>query len=86
VARALISCTESASCQSHDWSFGLQADYHFAPDLKFDPYVGLGSGYEILHTHVEVPTTLPPAAGSLSGTSHGVHELYVVGVRGTFNP
>jgi hypothetical protein len=64
-----ISCPGNASCPAQDWRFGIQVDYHFLPHWRLDPYVGLGAGYEILHTHVEVNSTLPTAAGPLPSTT-----------------
>ncbi|MCL2450019.1 MAG: hypothetical protein FWD17_13815 [Polyangiaceae bacterium] len=147
------SCPGDASCSSQDWRFGIEVDYHFLPRTRLDPYVGLGSGYEILHTHVTANTLVPMDAGPVParttvglidrgwefaaltlgmdaracssfgigpfvsasigeynvhtgnmstsvltpagpvlvqstpvpGVSHGTHELYIFGVRGTFN-
>jgi hypothetical protein len=145
-----VSCPDGFDCTTQQWRFGVEADYHFVPRSKLDPYIGLGSGYEILHTSVNgtvpVPTPLGTATGNVhagiidrgwefanltlgfdarlnhvvgvgpfvsasiseygvhdgtqvvavGGTTvsntpipevtHGVHELYFAGVRGTFNP
>jgi hypothetical protein len=35
-------------CSSNDIRFGLAAHYHILPDGRFDPWVGLGFGYEWL--------------------------------------
>src|SRR5271166_5574610 len=37
-----------ASCSSNDLMFGIDAHYHFMPDAQFDPWAGVGVGYEIL--------------------------------------
>lgn len=36
------------SCSAHDIRFGLQAQYHVAPQAQVNPWVGLGVGYELL--------------------------------------
>ena len=42
-------CGQSGvSCSGHDVMFGVEAHYHILPDAPFDPWVGLGVGYEIL--------------------------------------
>jgi len=43
----------SASCGAHDLRLGLQAQYHFIPKRKLDPWVGLGLGYEWLTLTVD---------------------------------
>jgi len=45
-----LTCPSGSSCTAQDWRFGVEADYHFAPRFTLDPYVGLGVGYEVLHT------------------------------------
>jgi opacity protein-like surface antigen len=45
-----LTCPSGSSCTAQDWRFGVEADYHFLPRSTLDPYVGLGVGYEILHT------------------------------------
>jgi hypothetical protein len=145
-----VECFDGFNCATQDYRFGIQVDYHPVPRSRFDPYVGLGGGYEILHTRVSGPTVVPtpggfvpahvdvsaidrgweyfsvivgfdgridPAVGlglfasfslseynvhtgtqtvSVGGTTvssgpipdrnHGMHEIYIAGVRGTFNP
>ena len=39
-----------SSCSGRDIRFGLQLQYHFAPVERFDPWFGLGIGYEFLST------------------------------------
>jgi hypothetical protein len=144
-----VSCPGDADCNAQDWRFGLEVDYHPLPRMRLDPYIGLGSGYEILHTNVHAAVPVPTPAGTMIGTasagiidrgwefvaitlgfdarinrevgigpfvsaslneygihtgtqtvnvvgmqnttptadvSHGLHELYTAGLRGTFNP
>jgi hypothetical protein len=145
-----VDCFEGWTCASQEYQMGLEVDYHPIPRNRFDPYVGLGGGYEILHTKNSGPALVPtpggfvpatvelsaidrgfnfftvtfgfdgridPAVGvglyaefslneynihtgtqtaSVGGTqvasaplpdvNHGLHEIYSVGVRGTFNP
>jgi outer membrane protein W len=46
---ASTGCGQSGvSCSGHDVMFGVDAHYHIMPDAPFDPWVGLGFGYEIL--------------------------------------
>jgi hypothetical protein len=145
-----VSCPAGFDCSAQDWRFGVQADLHFIPHSRLDPYVGLGFGYEILHTHISGPIVVPSLAGPLPATAsagiidrgwefanltlgfdarvspevglgpfvsaslnqygihtgtqsatvqgvqvangpvanvnHGFHELFIAGLRGTFNP
>ncbi len=146
-----VECFSGYRCAMQDYRFGFEVDYHPLPRTRLDPYVGIGAGYEILHTHVTGPAVvaipgggLAPAAVDVSaidrgwefgtltvgfdgridpavglglfasaslneynvhtGTevvsvdgaelsraplpdvSHGLHEIYMAGVRGTFNP
>jgi len=41
------------TCSVSDIRFGLNAHWHFLPDGTFDPWVGLGIGYEILGLSAE---------------------------------
>jgi hypothetical protein len=145
-----VSCPGNFDCNAQQWRFGVQADFHFVPRSRLDPYIGLGGGYEILHTNVNGTTPVPTPFGAMpaqasagiidrgwefvnvtlgfdarinsevgigpfvsgslneynvhtgtqsvtlngtqvmnapvTGVSHGLHELYVAGIRGTFNP
>lgn len=41
-------CDQSGvSCSASDMRFGVDAHYHIMPEASFDPWVGLGVGYEI---------------------------------------
>ncbi len=40
-------CTSGQSCSENDLRFGLNVHYHFLPAETFDPWIGLGAGYEI---------------------------------------
>jgi outer membrane protein W len=40
-------CFSNAECSAHVMRFGVQAQYEFSPQAKFDPWLGLGIGYEI---------------------------------------
>jgi hypothetical protein len=35
-----------ADCEAHQLRFGVEALYFFLPEASFDPWLGLGSGYE----------------------------------------
>lgn len=43
-------CTTGFTCSGTDTRVGVMIAYHFAPSSAFDPHVGVGTGYEILHT------------------------------------
>jgi outer membrane protein W len=49
VAQATTCGTVAVSCSANDLMFGVDAHYHFMPDGSFDPYAGIGVGYEILN-------------------------------------
>lgn len=40
-------CANGADCSASDMRFGINAHYHIMPDQSFDPWVGIGIGYEI---------------------------------------
>ncbi len=44
------SCTSGFTCSGTDTRVGVMVAYRFAPSARFDPYVGVGTGYEILST------------------------------------
>jgi hypothetical protein len=141
-------CPGGTDCSGLDWRVGLEADLHFWPSSRLDPYVGVGGGYEILHRTVSGPLAVPlgtqtktgmvdasitdrgwemvnvtagldvrmarsiglgpfvtgtlarfdihngtestvldggtVSSGSVRGVVHTMHELVIVGVRGTF--
>jgi opacity protein-like surface antigen len=54
-----LTCPSGSTCTAQDWRFGVEADYHFLPGLRLDPYVGLGVGYEVLHTSLRGVTLVP---------------------------
>jgi len=41
-------CPSGDRCSGHDVSLGLELRYHVQPDQRFDPWVGIGAGYEWL--------------------------------------
>ncbi len=45
-------CTTGLSCSENDLRFGLNVHYHFLPAETFDPWIGLGAGYEIWNYNV----------------------------------
>lgn len=145
-----VECFEAFTCTTQDYRFGLQADFHPLPRSRYDPYIGVGWGYEILHAKVSGPQVVPTPGGLVPATveasainrgwefgtiivgfdgridpavgvglfasaslneynvhtgtqnvmvggtqvssaplpdvNHGLHELYIAGVRGTINP
>jgi hypothetical protein len=65
-------CPEGLECSGGGVRFGVQGHYHFSPEGRVDPWLGLGVGYEWITSHVEgrvigVPIDLQ--------TSHGGPEL-----------
>lgn len=63
-----ISCPDGFDCNAQNWRFGVQFDYHFVPRSRLDPYIGLGGGYEVLHTNVHGTTPVPlPTGGAAPG-------------------
>jgi outer membrane protein W len=40
-------CSQGLSCSTHDIAFGANLHYHILPDATFDPWLGVGLGYEI---------------------------------------
>ena len=65
-----VSCPSGFDCNAQDWRFGLQADYHFVPRSRIDPYIGIGGGYEVLHTTVSGPVAVPTPLGVATGNAH----------------
>lgn len=47
-------CTSGFTCSGTNTRVGFMVAYHFAPTATFDPYVGVGAGYEVLHTRRSV--------------------------------
>lgn len=62
-----VSCPTGFDCAVQDWRMGLQVDYHFLPRLSWDPYVGIGAGYEILHNSVTGSTPVRLPSGVATG-------------------
>ncbi|HKU40487.1 MAG TPA: outer membrane beta-barrel protein [Polyangiales bacterium] len=52
-----IGCSESGlvdlDCSGNNLRLGIQAHYHFMPSNQFDPWIGLGFGYEWLTVSAE---------------------------------
>jgi hypothetical protein len=45
-------CGSDLRCSINDLRFGINAHFHFLPAAFFDPWVGLGVGYEILNQSI----------------------------------
>jgi hypothetical protein len=56
-ADALSGSVCTNGCGGYDLRFGLEAEYHFAPSKNADGRVGVGAGYEILHTSTSLAST-----------------------------
>ena len=61
--------TASTATRSSGGS-ACELDFHYVPRSRLDPYVGLGGGYEVLHTNVTGPVPVPTALGTLHGNAH----------------
>jgi outer membrane protein W len=46
-------CSGKDSCNGHQLRFGIHGAYHIQPAQKFDPWVGIGFGYESLGSSAE---------------------------------
>jgi len=65
-------CGGSISCSQSNMRFGLQAHYHFLPAKIYDPWIGIGAGYEILNQTVSGNFFGPfSGSGSASGFEFG---------------
>src|SRR5262249_55244896 len=60
-----VSCPQGSDCSAHVWRIGAEADFHFIPHSHFDPYLGVGFGYEILQSNVETITRVPTPVGTI---------------------
>lgn len=58
-----VSCPEGFDCSTEQWRVGLEVRYHVAPDMRFDPWIGLGAGMEFLKSHVQGDTQVQAAPG-----------------------
>jgi opacity protein-like surface antigen len=45
---------ECSDCSIHDIAITANASYHLSPDASFDPWFGIGLGYEILNVSLSV--------------------------------
>ena len=65
-------CGGSINCSQNDMRFGLQAHYHFLPAKIYDPWIGIGAGYEIFRQSVSGNLFGPfSGSGSASGFEFG---------------
>jgi outer membrane protein W len=62
-------CLEGADCSARQLRFGLNLAYHFQPEQKLSPWVGLGVGYEVVSL-------------SASGSEGGVSGVVESSLRG----
>jgi opacity protein-like surface antigen len=62
-------CSSSGlSCSARDIRLGLQARYHFRPTLNFDPWLGVGTGYEWL------TVSFSPSGNSMFDSSSSTYK------------
>jgi hypothetical protein len=67
----------TASCSVHDVRLGIQAQYHFLPRKKLDPWLGLGVGYEWLTFGIDAS-----GGGSDVDISATIHGFEFVNLQG----
>jgi hypothetical protein len=60
-------CPNGTDCSGLDWRLGIEADFHFLPTSRFDPYIGIGAGYEILQRTISGPVDVPLGTSTKSG-------------------
>jgi hypothetical protein len=78
----------SGSIGGYSWSYkyipvGVTANYHFKlEDQRFDPFVGLGLGYNVVSCNWSGPTTVIDDCGY----SSGIYFIGKAGARYFFNP
>ena len=65
--------TAGVSCSENDLRFGLNFHYHMLPEEGFDPWIGLGAGYEIVNQSLSVGSI--SGSGSLKGFEFGNLQL-----------
>jgi hypothetical protein len=75
-------CFEGTTCSASLYRFGLDVRVHFLPRSTFDPWVGVGAGYEILTisesgqtASPEGPIAFDAVAVSLRGMEYGRLEV-----------
>jgi hypothetical protein len=71
IADALSGSICSTGCGGYDVRFGISGEHHFAPHRKTDGWVGIGAGYEILHTS----TSSPSVTTAYRGFEFGMVQL-----------
>jgi outer membrane protein W len=62
-------CPDGVSCSATDIKLGANVHYHFLPAATFDPWVGVGAGYEWLHSSAS------KGEMDVSSTGHGFELL-----------
>jgi hypothetical protein len=78
----------SGNIGGYSWSYkyipvGVTANYHFAlEDKRFDPFVGLGLGYNVVSCNWSGPNTVVDDCGY----SSGIYFIGKAGARYFFNP
>lgn len=70
-------------CSASDIRFGLDAHWHFMPERKIDPWVGVGVGYEILS--LRASQTVQNVTGTANTTLRGF-ELASLHAGADFKP
>jgi opacity protein-like surface antigen len=50
-------CPAGENCLAQDGRFGLTLDYHFMPNVRFDPYAGVGMAFDVLSLDLGSQTT-----------------------------
>jgi hypothetical protein len=63
-------CPSNLSCSGHDVALGIDLRYHLRPDESFDPWLGIGAGYEWFTIGVS------QGANSASATAQGFEFVH----------
>jgi hypothetical protein len=62
-------CNQGLSCSAHDIAFGANVHYHILPDAQFDPWVGLGLGYELVTASESGSATIENTTFNVDGSA-----------------
>jgi hypothetical protein len=71
--KAGVGCPINATCSGHDTKFGIQGQYHFLPEQRTDPWLGVGIGYETFSESID--ENLPALNEHIDGNFSGVQFL-----------
>jgi hypothetical protein len=61
-------CPAGFECSTNQYRAGIQAQFHFMPGARFDPWLGLGTGIIVTNSDNQGVTTIPTPAGAAQAT------------------